>query len=71
MNTKTKTFKVAPGHIVWSQKFQKHFREGELLDLSHASDEDIALVEATGAIVPAGQDPASSKEEVKKEANNG
>lgn len=60
-----KTFKVAPGKIVWSEKFQKHFREGEILDLSHASDEDIAKVEATGVIVPVTQ------EEVKKEASNG
>ena len=60
-----KLFTVAPGRIVWSEKFQKHFHEGETLDLSHASDEDIAAVLMSGAIVPA------SKEEVNKESTNG
>lgn len=63
----SKTFKVAPGRIVWSEKFQKHFREGEILDLSHASDADIAAVLLSGAIVPASVEEVEDNEE----ANDG
>lgn len=66
MSAKSKVFKVAPGRIVWSEKWQKHFREGESLDLSHASDQDIAAVLASGAIVEAAEEKA-----VKKEASDG
>ena len=60
----SKIFKVAPGRIVWSEKFQKHFHEGEILDLSHASDADIAPVLLSGAIVPASVEEVEDNEEV-------
>jgi len=49
--SETTVYRVAPGRIVWSEKYQKHFHEGEIVDLSHASGADIAAVIASGAIV--------------------
>lgn len=46
-----KLFKVAPGRRVWSNKHRKYFEAGEVIDLSHASNADIAAVVASGAIV--------------------
>lgn len=46
-----KIFKVAPGRTAWSNHWQKHFYEGETIDLSHSTDADIATLLEIGAIV--------------------
>jgi hypothetical protein len=47
----TKNYKVTPGQTLWSNKHQKHFNEGEIIDLSHAFPADIAILLGIGAIV--------------------
>lgn len=64
--TNSKVFVVAKGQTLSSIKYQKDFHEGESIDLSHASDEDIAALVKAGAIVPAGDAP-----EVEEEVENG
>jgi hypothetical protein len=49
--SETVIYRVAQGRTIWSEKHQKHFYEGEIVDLSHASGADIAAVIASGAIV--------------------
>jgi len=58
-------YRVAPGRIVWSEKHQKHFHEGEIVDLSHASGADIAAVVASGAIVAEEVPNAGTKKSIK------
>lgn len=44
-------FKVQPGRGISSQKHGRDFLEGEIVDLSHASGQEIADLLATGAVV--------------------
>ena len=54
---------VLPGQIVSSIKYQKDFKEGEVIDLSFASDEDVAALVASGAV--------KEIQENKKDVKNG
>jgi len=53
MNKQTKVFKVAPGRIATSRKDDKTYREGEVIDLSHCNETEIANLIASGLIVEA------------------
>ena len=48
---KQKAYKVAPGQILSSQKTGKLYREGDTIDLEHASNADISLLLSLGAII--------------------
>lgn len=45
-----KFFEVEKGRVISSAKYGRDFKEGEVIDLSHASDEDIAALLESGAV---------------------
>ena len=45
-----KFFEVEKGRAISSAHYGRDFKEGEVIDLSFASDEDIALLLASGAV---------------------
>ena len=55
MSNKKLLFKVQPGRGISSIKHQKDFFEGEIVDLSHATAQEIATLEDIGAIVEVDQ----------------
>lgn len=74
-----KMFEVEKGRAISSAKYGRDFKEGEVIDLSHASDEDIAALVESGAVKsskkqkmtePTAEQAAEIKEAKKVEVNN-
>ena len=61
-------YKVSAGQTVSSAKHERDFREGEIIDLSHASGADIAILLSAGVIVEIQE---VQKEEAKKDVKHG
>ena len=48
----SKMFEVEKGRVISSAHYGRNFNEGEVIDLSFASDDDIAALVASGAVKP-------------------
>lgn len=60
MSNTPKLFEVVTR--IWSNHYQKYFEPGETIDLSFATDADIAAVVKTGAIKPATEQVAQEED---------
>lgn len=75
-----KMFEVEKGKVISSIKYGRDFKEGEVIDLGFASDEDIAALVESGAVKPSKktkmteptpEQAAEIKEAKKAEVTNG
>jgi len=67
----SKMFEVEKGRVISSIKYGRDFREGEVIDLGFASDEDVAALVASGAVKPSKkQKMAPETVETKAEVTN-
>jgi hypothetical protein len=68
----TKMFEVEKGRVISSVHYGRDFREGEVIDLSFASEEDIAALVASGAVKPTAKKKMTPETgETKAEVTNG
>lgn len=65
MSDKPKIYKVAPGRIATSRKDNLNYHEGQLIDLSHCTDEEIKSLKAIGLVVDPTADDLKKVSEVK------
>ena len=59
-----KIYKVADGHTAWHSKEEKYYVAGQVIDLSHLDELQLAAVLASGVVIEA-KDNAEAKGLVK------